>query len=465
MSKLAKEIAAQAPKRSVRTHDAKRETPESSLPTTTLTTDWPAPPATDAFHGVTGGFVDVVSPHSEADPVAFLIQFLVAVGNLLGRSGYAVAESSRHFANFFAVLVGRSAKGRKGSSWSHVRRLFQGIDETWTQERIVNGLSSGEGLIWQARDPIEQQQPIKEKGRVVDYEKVVTDPGVTDKRVLIIEEEFASTLKVMGRESNTLSPTIRQAWDSGHLRTMTKSSPAKATDAHISIIGHITRDELRRNLCETETTNGFGNRFLWVCVGRSKVLPDGGNLCDEDLEPIREHLRAVIQFAKTAGKIDRNTEARNLWHRVYTRLTGDRFGLLGSMTARAEAQVMRLSVLYAMLDMSNDVKIEHLKAALAVWDYCERSAKYVFGNSLGNRIADTLLAELRQAPEAGLTRTEMLHNVFNKNKTASEIADALRLLHDNGLAHRRDDPGNEAGRPTERWFPTFTPTTLTTLTT
>lgn len=417
---------------------------------------WPAPPAREAFHGVAGGFVDIVSPHSEADPVAFLIQLLVAVGNLLGRSGYAVAESSRHFANFFAVLVGRSAKGRKGSSWSHVRRLFHGIDETWTQERVVSGLSSGEGLIWVVRDPIEQQQAVKEKGRVVGYEMVVTDPGATDRRALIIEEEFAQTLKVMGRESNTLSPTIRQAWDSGHLRTMTKSSPAKATDAHISIIGHITRDELRRNLCETETTNGFGNRFLWVCVGRSKELPDGGNLRDEDLKPIRVHLREVIQFAVTAGKIDRNAEARNLWHQVYTRLTGDRFGLLGSMTARAEAQVMRLSVLYAMLDMSNEVKVEHLKAALAVWDYCERSAKYVFGNSLGNATADALLAALRQVADVGLTRTEMLHGVFHKNKSAGDIAEALRLLHDNGLAYRKDDPAPEVGRPTERWFPTLT---------
>lgn len=378
------------------------------------------------------------------------------MGNLLGRSGYAVAESSRHFANFFAVLVGRSAKGRKGSSWSHVRRLFHGIEETWTQERVVSGLSSGEGLIWAVRDPIEQQQAVREKGRVVDYEKVVTDPGVTDKRALIIEEEFAQTLKVMGRESNTLSPTIRQAWDSGHLRTITKSSPAKATDAHISIIGHITRDELRRNLCETETTNGFGNRFLWVCVGRSKELPDGGNLRDEDLEPIRVHLPEVLRFAVTAGKFDRNAEARKLWHQVYTRLTGDRFGLLGSMTARAEAQVMRLSVLYAMLDMSTEVKVEHLKAALAVWDYCERSAKYVFGNSLGNATADALLAALRQAADVGLTRTEMLKGVFHKNKSAGDIAEALRLLHDNSLAYRKDDPAPEVGRATERWFPTLT---------
>ena len=361
MSKLKKDLAGRKHDRVCGSEGEYQEFVKSmsNNPTPVAADAWPEPPRVDAFHGVVGGFVDIVSPHSEADPVALLIQFLVAVGNVLGRTGYAAAESSRHFVNLFAVLVGKSAKGRKGSSWAHVRRLLQCVDEAWASHRVMSGLASGEGLIWQTRDPIEQQQPIKEKGRVIDYELVTTDPGVTDKRLLVIEEEFAGTLKVMGREGNSLSPTIRQAWDTGMLRTMTKNSPAKATDANISIIGHITRDELRHNLCENETTNGFGNRFLWVCVARSKALPDGGNLCDEDLEPIRVHIRAVIQFAATAGKIDRHSDARKLWHEVYSKLSADRFGLLGSMTARAEAQVMRLSVLYAMLDMSNVVKVEH----------------------------------------------------------------------------------------------------------
>ena len=462
MSGLKQQVAAQARERSTRTSEVKHGPPKSIRSIdlfdsrSTTTTDWPAPPTADALHGVAGGFVDIVSPHSEADPIALLIQFLIAVGNVLGRTAYGAAESARHHVNLFAVLVGKSAKGRKGSSWSHVRRLLQGIDETWARDRVVSGLSSGEGLIWQVRDKIEQQQPVKEKGRVVEYQTVEIDPGVTDKRLLVIEEEFASTLKVMGREGNSLSPTIRQAWDTGLLRTMTKNSPAKATDAHVSIIGHITRDELRHNLCETEQTNGFGNRFLWVCVARSKTLPDGGNLQDTDLEPIRVHIREAVRFASTAVKFDRNPDARKLWHEVYPRLSGDRFGLLGSMTARAEAQVMRLSVLYAVLDMSPVVKIEHLKAALAVWDYCQRSAEYIFGNSLGNRTADTLLAELRQRSDVGLTRTEMLHQVFGRNKSAGEIADALGLLRDNGLAHRQDDLDPETGRGTERWFPILT---------
>ena len=130
--------------------------------------------------------------------------------------------------------------------------------------------------------------------------------------------------------------------------------------------------------------------------------------------------------------------------------------MLGAVTARAEAQTMRLACLYALLDSSPVIKLAHLDAALALWDFCERSAAHIFGSSLGHRMADTLLAELRQVPNVGLTRTEMIHEVFGSNKSAAKIAEALQLLHDNGLAHRKDDLDPETGHATaERWFPTL----------
>ena len=89
----------------------------------------------------------------------------------------------------------------------------------------------------------------------------------------------------MRREGNTLSTTLRDAWDTGTLRTLTKNSPAVATGAHISIIGHVTELVVRRYLGETEQGNGFGNRFLWVCARRSKKLPFGGNLPARSLLP------------------------------------------------------------------------------------------------------------------------------------------------------------------------------------
>ena len=108
----------------------------------------------------------------------------------------------------------------------------------------MSGLSSGEGLKWAVRDAVEAHEPLKDRGRIVGFQPVIRDHGVADKRLLVIESEFAQALKVMEREGNTLSPTLRQAWDSGNLRTLTKNDPVVATDAHVSILGHITREEL-----------------------------------------------------------------------------------------------------------------------------------------------------------------------------------------------------------------------------
>src|SRR5262249_5987209 len=161
------------------------------------------------------------------------------------------ADGARHGTNLFAVCVGETSKGRKGTAWQHVQRLFERADQLWLKDCGVDGLSSGEGLIWAVRDAVEEERPIKERGHHTgQYETVVTDRGIDDKRVLVVEREFANVLKVMAREGNTLSPVLRSAWDSGNLRILTKNSPARATDAHISIVGHITRQELRRLLTE-----------------------------------------------------------------------------------------------------------------------------------------------------------------------------------------------------------------------
>ena len=241
---------------------------------------WPAPLSPIAYSGVIGDIVRAIEPHTEADPAALLVQTMIMFGSVIGRTAHFRAEADTHHLNVSAVLVGLSAKGRKGVSLGQGRRLFEPVDQHWAENCITSGLSSGEGFIWSVRNPIEKQQPIKKSGRVIDYEAVVEDPGVADKRLLVVEQEFASTLRVLSRDGNTLSALIRQAWDGLPMRALTKNSRAEATGAHVSIIGHITRDELRRYLDATERANGFGNRFLWVCVRRSKELPDGGGPVD-----------------------------------------------------------------------------------------------------------------------------------------------------------------------------------------
>ena len=113
---------------------------------------WPQAPARAALHGPAGEFVQRVEPHTEADPMALLAQILVAFGTAAGRNAYLRIEASRHYPNEFCVLVGASGKGRKGSSWDHVEALLAAAEREFAAQRIVSGLSSGEGLIAEVRD-------------------------------------------------------------------------------------------------------------------------------------------------------------------------------------------------------------------------------------------------------------------------------------------------------------------------
>jgi hypothetical protein len=343
-----------------------------------------------------------------------------------------MAEADRHGMNLFVVLVGQTAKARKGTSWGRVRGLLTAIDPDWSRQKTRSGLSSGEGLIWAVRDPKDGE------------------PGQHDKRLLVVETEFASVLRVVGREGNTLSPTVRDAWDGANLETMSKNSPARATEPHISIIAHITREEAKQHLTSTEMANGFANRFLWARVQRSKCLPDGGHLTEEELHLAKEKLARALGFARGVGRMTRDPAARDLWHDVYPELSEGRPGVWGAVTARAEAQVTRLACINALLDRSSIVREEHLRAALGLWSYCDRSARWAFGSAIGDPVADAILAALRAHPD-GLTRTD-IRDLFQRNKRAYQIEAALALLQDGGRARREIRP--TGGRSQERWFAT-----------
>jgi hypothetical protein len=377
-----------------------------------------------ALSGLAGYVVRTIEPHTEADNAALLIQFLAGFGSLIGKTAYFQVGADKHFTKINAVIVGASSRARKGTSWSEIERLLIRVDETF-RDCIQNGLSSGEGLIFHVRDERTEKKPIKSKGVITEYQDEIVDEGASEKRAFVIEPEFARVLQSMKREGNTLSSVIRQAWDTDRLRVMTKN-PVKATEAHVSIVGHITKTELIRNLDETESANGFANRFDWICARRSKYLPDGGNLAENDLNEAVRRLNEAVLFARNAKQIKRDVESNQLWHQVYKRLSDGYGGLLGSVTSRATAQVIRLASLYALLNSTDIIRLEHLESALALWQYCEDSAKYIFGMNTGDKIADEIITAL-QSSDAGLSKTE-ISNLFNRNRTSKEIDAALETL-------------------------------------
>jgi hypothetical protein len=147
------------------------------------------------------------------------------------------------------------------------------------------------------------------------------------------------------------------------------------------------------------------------------------------------------------GRLDWAPDARPLWAKAYSALSAPKPGLLGAVISRAEAQTLRLASLYAALRGSRLKDVEDLEAGLAVWGYCEDSARFIFGDRLGDPVADRILEELRKRP-AGLTRTET-SELFSKNLDAGRLDAALETLRAETLADLTEE--KTLGRPIQRW--------------
>jgi hypothetical protein len=381
-------------------------------------TDEPVPQLSDeALYGLPGDIVKKINPETESHPAGLLVQTLMYFGNIIGRTAYFQVESTRHYGNLFAVRVGVSSKSRKGTGGDRIDAVYENVDPFWFQERKRSGLSSGEGLIVAIHDAILEENK--------NGELVVVEENVRDKRLLSYEGEFAQVLSVMQRQGATIATNLRNAWDGKTMRTMT-IKPRSASDHTISVLGDTTKFDLVM-LKQQDANNGFANRFLWVHVYRTKYLPFGGE--ELDFTPEVERLRVAIAFAKKQKRVFMDRNAREMWARAYERLAVEQDGLFGVVTSRGEAQVLRLALLYALMDCSTHIRSEHLRAALAFWQYCEDSARHIFGGLTEEQ--KMILEFLRE--NGSQMKTVILKDLFQRHRPAGLINTDLAMLMKRGL--------------------------------
>lgn len=386
-----------------------------------------------ALHGLCGDVVKLLEPHTEADRVALLVSFLSEAGTMLNRGPHLILDGVFHPLLFWPVLVGNSSKSRKGTAGKRIQTLVSLADPTWTRGEAKGTLSSGEGLAFAVRDAQYKEEPVKVSGMPTgDTQTVLVDSGVEDKRLFLVQSEFGAVLRVMAREGNSLSGVLRDAWDGLTLAPMTKANRVRATDPHIGIVAHVTKDELLRNLTDTEASNGFGNRYAWFVVRRSKELPFSSNPSDAALLQLATRMGKALQGARSFGTIGLTDLAREAWKAVYHELSADRPGMAGALLARGEAHVMRLSALYACLDGHASIGLVHLKASLSLWQYAEESTRLIFGDSLGNPIADTILRALRASGEIS---DSQVSDLFGRHLSSAKLEQSKTVLLTAGLAH------------------------------
>lgn len=387
------------------------------------------------YRGPIGDYIRLIEPHTEADPVGLLLNGLIFFGSAAGTGRFYQTGGNRQYMRLFGVMVGDTARGRKGTATSDMKPLFQRAAPEWMPRLVTQGgLSSGEGLLHAVRDPRFETVEEKDKktGEKVFRQKLV-DLGEEDKRLCIVEPELAAALKQSQRNGNTLSAFVRKAYDVQEdevWKSLTKNNKDVSTGAHISILAHVTRDELLHHMQQVDAFNGFFNRFLWVMVERSKVLPFGGDFLSisREIDEIGLLLGARIREAQEGGPVFFSDEAKEAWVAIYRGLAETRYGgLLDPLTARAESNLIRLMLIYSALDGSNRIKSEHVRASYAFYLYSVECMRHIFGDASGDPLADSILLELENAP-GGLTQTQIYSDIFKRNHSSSDIKRALELL-------------------------------------
>ena len=389
---------------------------------------------------------------SEADPAAVAITALVRFcaeiyGHAPNQGPHLYIGETVHPPRLFAVICGNSSKARKGTSRHPVTKVF-GREHCYLADLREWGLplparesggplSTGEGLAYHVRDESDEErerrqrqnpnEPIREKG---------------DKRLMIQDEEFASGLTCTKREGNTLSMGLRCFWDDGDYAPLTKNNPITVKGAHINIITHITMQELAVCLGDVQAFNGFGNRFLWICARRSKLVAMPPRMPETELAPIQRELWRLVAQAQKGGAMTMTANALEMWEGIYPEISREHTGLAGSIINRAEAQAQRLALVYALLDGQERIDVPHLKAALAMWGYAQDSALYIFGDRSVDPLEEKLLEILKQGP---LSATD-LSAAFSRNIPKERLQPLLQQLEaQQRISIRKERSGK--GRP------------------
>ncbi|SNS03190.1 Protein of unknown function [Humidesulfovibrio mexicanus] len=401
-----------------------QSTPSIDEEWTPEATKWPTLPLA-AMPGFVGDFIQLATRNSEADPAAVLATFLTRFGVELISPHILIGETT-HKARLFAAICGASSKARKGTSAAPVKKLFTfGESSGHIPAQYSPGpLSTGEGLVYAVRDELKEWK--------VDRQNptgawVVTDPGVSDKRLFVLDEELAAALNCTNRQGNTLSTAMRCFWDNGNLNPLTKSNRTRTTGAHLALVTHITVAELTSLLDAVQSLNGFANRFLWVYAKRRGVVPFPEPMPDVELDAIRRELLTLLHKGKHTERVLMDSTAREMWKYVYLDLSQEHPGLAGCVINRGEAQVMRLALIYTLLAGQNIITAEHLGAALAFWQYCHESAMLIFGGRETDPMVDKVLAMLR----GGAKSLTEIHKALGNHDT-KRVKDVLGELSNSG---------------------------------
>lgn len=388
-------------------------------------------PDRSCLYGLVGEVACAGSEGTETSPYAIAANFMTYLSCAIGRGAYLSVGNTAHHTRLFCLHIGRSGRGRKGDALQLILRLDQAlreVGECFAPQIHRGGLSSREGLValmhdgyWQGKQEI---------------------AAIDDKRLWVVESEFANVLHQGRRDGNTLSSALRDCWDGVCLKPATKSNRLYASNPHVCLSGAISPGELTGLMTARELTNGFANRFLMIWAERTQVVPFPKATPQVMVDRLARRILDILEFCEAdhheqRDRLRMEMSAQAQWHyaQLYRGELNDDLGseLVSSMLERRAPMLLRLAMLFALTDLQTRIELPHIEAAMSWMRYARASVTYVFVSAdeeakLAKVIefANRVLEFLRERGHA--TRSEISAECFRGRVTKVQLDVSLDYL-------------------------------------
>lgn len=384
------------------------------------------------LYGMVGEVARAGAENTEANPHAIALNMMVYLSAAIGRGAYSYVGNTRHHARLFGLHVGRSGRGRKGDALSLLYRIDTAVRAKGAfiaPQVHTGGLSTREGMALMIHD-----------GWTAG--KTEVEP-IHDKRLLVIEPEFANVLHQGKRDGNTLSSALRDAWDGGSIKPATKGQPRVwASNPHINLSAGITPGELLGLMAARDLTNGFANRFLTIWAERTRLIAFPTATSQDDVDALAERVIEVIRFGgghrfaeRDVRQITMTVAAETLFTQLYRSELNDQSAgeRITALLERRAPVLRRLAMLFALCDLEWQVDLRHIEAAMAWIRYWTESVKFIFSDAVAEMdtavthdAAQKILSFLEKHPPA--TRSQVTRDCFGGHTSKTVIDAALDEL-------------------------------------
>lgn len=373
----------------------------------------------ECFFGVAGLLANESAPQVGVSREAVLFQLLIFIGNMCEHKFHFNLGGSKLYLNDYLLIVGETSKAKKGTSLKTVKYFIEKINEEYYKTCIRTGVNSGEGLVNAVRDRVISLEE-KKNGEI---KETVLDEGGKSKTALFIEPEFSRLMKSGKRDGNTSTEILRQAWDGDYLEVVVKKDSCSSSDHHISMIGHITQNEFEFLNSNVDSTNGYLNRFLFCRIfnGSPVPLPKSFDSLSFSFMP---RLFSVIAFIRNTGTEELKLEesAISFWEEIYSDFFYSPDDGFSELMARTPTHILKVAMIFSVLDCSYCISKDHLISAKAIVDYSNDSIRFIFSSpSKKKNNNERKVVEYISKKDGSVMRSEVMRELFNKKIKALEL--------------------------------------------